>query len=105
MFVRFDNRLQPGPVLVVLRHRDVEKTFRALGIGKLIQVGRGKRVRHLASTVGAEVVKDDRVVVVNGADGFCVGAGAIGDDDGLDEFVGDAAFVASAKRGDRIAGM
>ena len=40
-FFGADYVVQPGPVLVVLRHADVEEILRALRVGEFVEVGRG----------------------------------------------------------------
>src|SRR6266481_51957 len=96
--------LEPRPVFVVLGHADEEKIFRTFGVGEFVEVGGFEGVGDLAGAVGAEIVEDDRVVIANQAHGGG-GAGAAGDYDGLDEFIGDVLFVALLQRGDGIVGF
>ena len=69
-FFRRDDVLQPGPVLVVLRHGDVEEILGAFAVGEFVEVRRGERVGHLAGAVGAEVVENHGIVVANQSDGL-----------------------------------
>ncbi len=71
----------------------------------LSKAGSTKRARHLAGAVGAEVVEDDGVVIVNRAHWRGGSAFAFCDDDGLDELVGDSLLVAFLESGDGIVRM
>src|SRR6267378_4941201 len=104
-FFRSDYALEPRPVFVVLGHADEEEVFGAFGVGEFVEVGGFEGVGDLAGTVGAEIVEDDRIVVANQSHGRRGGAGAAGDYDWLDEFIGDALFVALLQRGDGIIGF
>jgi len=103
-FVRLDNRLQPRPVLVVLRHGHVKEICRPFGVKKLVKIGRGQSVGHLSGAVSAEIIKNDRVIIANQADWLCGGTVLVHNDNWLHEFIGDVRFVAGVQRGDWISG-
>jgi hypothetical protein len=65
---RGNHMFQPGPLLVVLRHRHIKEILWSFGIGEFIKIGRCEGVGHLARTVGAEIEEDNGVVTANERD-------------------------------------
>ncbi len=87
--------VQPRPGFVVLRHRNEEEIFRTAHVGKFLKSRLGDGARHLAGAVGAKIEKNDRIIITNRPNRRSRRRGAFRDRDGVDEFVGDAPFVAA----------
>ena len=104
-FFRRDHVAQPRPGLVVLRHGDIAEICRPLRIGKFLETRLGDGARHLARAVGAEIEENHGVVIANRSNRRGRRCGARCNHDRIDEFIGDATFVAAADGLDRIGGF
>jgi hypothetical protein len=99
-----DDKFQPRPVFVVLRHAHVEQIFWASGVGELIEIGSGEGVGHLACAVGAKVEEDHRVVIANVSDRLGGRFRSVKHYDGLHKLVGDVVGVTLLQSGNGIGG-
>ena len=85
-----------GQAFQVLRHRDQPQISNRLEVGGRFKIARGKSLRQLTHSVGAEVVTEEDIAALDSQ-------AVIGADDGRgNEFVGDALVIGGLNRCQRV---